>query len=183
MKIAVLNGGGRNDGNTEMLAKRLVEGTDATWFDLKNYTIDAIVDERHDEDGFHSVNDDYDSLMKEVMAHDVLIFATPIYWYSMTASMKLFIDRWSQTMRQPEYEDFRERMSGKKAFVTAVGGDQPHTKGLPMIMQFKQIFDFVQLPMEGYIIGQAHKPGDILKDVAALDSADRWNQQFKLSGK
>lgn len=178
MKIAVLDGGGRKGGNTQLLTKRVVEGIKVSEFYLKDYSISPILDERHEDAGFQTVDDDYDSLMTEIMDHDVLIFATPIYWYSMTATMKSFIDRWSQTMRQPAFEDFREQMSKKKAMVIAVGGDHPYTKGLPLIQQFAHIFSFVHLPFEGYILGKAHKPGDILNDEGALQAADRMNQLF-----
>ncbi|TGB04906.1 flavodoxin family protein [Halobacillus salinus] len=179
MKIAILDGGGRRDGNTQTLTERVVDGIEVSRFGLKEYDIHAISDERHEEDGFHAVDDDYDALMTEVMKHDVILFATPIYWYSMTATMKGFIDRWSQSMRQPKFADFREQMAEKKAFVVAVGGDNPYVKGLPMIQQFANIFEFVHLPFEGYILGKAHRPGDILDDESALYAADRLHQKLK----
>lgn len=97
----------------------------------------------------------------------------------MTAAMKLFIDRWSQTMRDPAFRDFRTKMAEKQAYVVAVGGDSPRTKGLPMIQQFQHIFDFVGLPFASYLIGEANKPGEITTDKQALYQADLWNKTFK----
>ena len=33
--------------------------------------------------------------MKRVLAHDQIIFATPIYWYAVSPAMKVFLDRLS----------------------------------------------------------------------------------------
>lgn len=175
MSIAVINGGSREKGNTRILTEYAIKGLKAETINLDEYKIKPIEDGRHAPEGFHDVNDDYKELINRVMKHNCLIFATPIYWYSMTGTMKNFIDRWSQTMREPEYHNFRERMALKKAFVIAVGGDSPRIKGLPLIQQFKHIFDFVQLSFEDFIIGQANKPGDIENDDLALFSAEQLN--------
>jgi multimeric flavodoxin WrbA len=39
------------------------------------------------------INDDMTDLYPKVKDADVLIFATPIYWWNMTSQMKTFIDR------------------------------------------------------------------------------------------
>ncbi|AZB44489.1 flavodoxin family protein [Bacillus sp. FJAT-42376] len=180
MGIAVIFGGTRPNGNTELLTKRILRNLEIDWIDLNEYRILPIQDQRHAPEGFQELGDDYSSIMRRVMQHDILIFSTPIYWYSMSGLMKNFIDRWSQTLREPEYKDFKNSMSKKKAFVIAVGGDSPHLKGLPLIQQFHYIFDFVQLPFSDYIIGNANKPGDIFNDEQALFAADRLNESLKI---
>jgi len=44
-------------------------------------------------------NDDYLPLMEKVVTHDQIILATPVYWYTMSATMKIFIDRLSDLLR------------------------------------------------------------------------------------
>lgn len=65
----------------------------------------------------------------------------------MSGTMKLFIDRWSQTLKDANYPDFKDVMSSKKAYVIAVGGDSPLLKGLPLIEQFQYIFDFLGISL------------------------------------
>ncbi|QHT45618.1 flavodoxin family protein [Bacillus sp. SB49] len=179
MKLAVIYGGGRREGNTRYLTERIIAGMKVDRMEVDAHHILPVIDGRHAAEGFPSVQDDYDGLMRRVMEADILLFATPIYWYSMTAAMKLFIDRWSQTMRDPAFRDFRTKMAEKQAYVVAVGGDSPRTKGLPMIQQFQHIFDFVGLPFASYLIGEANKPGEITTDKQALYQADLWNETFK----
>ncbi|MDQ0272810.1 flavodoxin family protein [Cytobacillus purgationiresistens] len=179
MSIAVIYGGTRPDGNTETLTKESVQGLEVEEIHLKDYFIEPIVDQRHTSEGFQEVKDDYNALIDRILKHDVIIFSTPIYWYSMTGRMKNFVDRWSQTLRDPKYTDFKDQLSRKEAYVIAVGGDQPLMKGLPMIQQFHYIFDFIGLPFAGYIIGEGNKPGDILQDQKALIAAEQLRKKLK----
>ncbi|WP_339148869.1 MULTISPECIES: flavodoxin family protein [unclassified Sutcliffiella] len=171
MSIAVIYGGTREQGNTETLTKHAIQGIEVEEIYLKNHNILPIIDMRHDAQGFQNRTDDYNAIMERILDHDTLIFATPIYWYSMSGTMKNFIDRWSHSMRDAKFPDFKKRMSTKGAYVIAVGGDFPAIKGLPMIQQFKYIFEFMGVEFKGYIIGKGNQPGDIHEDKVALYQA------------
>lgn len=172
MSIAVIYGGTRPNGNTELLTKHALKGLEVEQIILREHNILPIDDKRHDAKGFEDRHDDYNSIMKRILPHDTLIFATPIYWYSMSGIMKNFVDRWSHTMRDTKFPDFKQQMSKKDAFVIAVGGDNPAIKGLPMIQQFQYIFDFMGVQFKGYIIGKGNQPGDILDDETSLTAAE-----------
>ncbi|MEK3727393.1 flavodoxin family protein [Lysinibacillus sp. FSL W8-0953] len=179
MSIAVIYGGNRPNGNVETLTKLITQGLNVEEVYLKDYVIQPIIDKRHEEGGFSEVNDDYNAIIDRILPHDILVFSTPIYWYSMTGAMKNFIDRWSQTLRDPNYPNFKAMMSSKKAYVIAVGRDQPYMKGLPMIQQFQHIFDFIGTTFEGYILGEGNKPGDILQDLTALSAAECLRKELQ----
>ncbi|WP_339216981.1 flavodoxin family protein [Ornithinibacillus sp. FSL M8-0202] len=179
MTIGVIYGGTRVNGNTETLTERVIQDLPVEKIYLKDYEIKPINDQRHVQGGFEEVNDDYNIILNRVLSHDILLFATPIYWYSMSGTMKLFIDRWSQTLKDANYPDFKDVMSSKKAYVIAVGGDSPLLKGLPLIEQFQYIFDFLGISFEGYVLGQGNKPNDILQDEQALVIAEQIHGSLK----
>lgn len=179
MTIAVIYGGTRPNGNTELLTEKTVQGIAAEKIYLRDHTIEPIIDMRHAPEGFQDRKDDYNSIIDRILPHDILIFATPIYWYSMSGTMKNFVDRWSQTLRDPNYPDFKKTMASKKAYVIAVGGDRPTTKGLPMIQQFQHIFDFMGIEFGGYILGEGNSPDAVLQDKKALFAAAELQQQLK----
>lgn len=56
-------------------------------------------------------SDDFLPLIKKVLEHDTIILATPIYWYTMSAIMKVFIDRWSDLTTI--HKDLGRKMRGK----------------------------------------------------------------------
>lgn len=179
MAIAVIYGGTRKNGNTELLTKQVIQGLEVEEIYLSDYLIKPIKDMRHSNEGFQDVNDDYNSVINRVLRYDIIIFATPIYWYSMTGIMKNFIDRWSQTSRDPKYPNFKKQMQAKKGYVIAVGGDEPLIKGLPMIQQFQYIFHFMGMHFDGYILGKGYKPGDIFTDRQAICSANLLKEKIR----
>lgn len=171
MKVVTIHGSTRENGNTEYLTYKAVPKDKGTHLYLRNHFIQPIVDERHAKDGFKSVKDEHKDLIQKMLEHDVIVFSTPIYWYSMSGPMKIFIDRWSQILRDPEFPNFREELKNKKVYLIAVGGDKPTIKGLPLIEQFNYICQFYDMSFEGYVIGRASKPGQIINDERALKAA------------
>ncbi|MBB3113973.1 multimeric flavodoxin WrbA [Paenibacillus phyllosphaerae] len=179
MKIAIVYGGTRAHGNTEMLTEQAVKDLHVDRIFLKEYRIQPIEDLRHTEEGFHDIDDDYNSVIDRVLEADVLVFATPIYWYGMSGFMKNFVDRWSQTLRDSNRPRFREQMKGKTGYVIAVGGDQPLLKGLPLVLQFQHIFEFFGTQYGGYVLGEGNRPGAILEDREAMRKAELLNAVLK----
>ncbi len=173
MSIAVIYGGTRKNGNTEILTEHAIHGVQAERIYLDDYQIVPIKDSRHAKEGFQDIDDDYNLLIKRLLAHDTLVFSTPIYWFGMTGQMKTFIDRWSQTLRDSNFPEFKKQMQSKNAFVIAVGGDNPRLKGLPLIQQFQYIFDFIGISFDGYVLGVGNKPGEIYEDQQALSMANQ----------
>ncbi|KHE72866.1 flavodoxin family protein [Halobacillus sp. BBL2006] len=178
MKILTLLGSSRKEGNTEFLTEQALSNITHTTIRLSDYHIEPITDMRHTESGFSSVHDDYEQLLELFLSHDIIIFATPIYWFGMSGQMKIFIDRWSQYLRDDRF-NFKERLTQQRAYVITTGGSDPKLTGLPLIQQFGHIFDFVNMSFEDYIIGQAVKPGEIQQDSQALGKAAEWNSFFK----
>ncbi|MED1801128.1 flavodoxin family protein [Brevibacillus porteri] len=178
MNILVLHGSSRDAGNTEQLTNLALEGVPHTSIRLREKSIRPIHDQRHDEGGFDAVADDYDEVTEAVLAHDFLIFSTPIYWYGMSGHMKNYVDRWSQSMRDKRYS-FKESLGQKQAYVITTGGDQPRLKGLPLIQQFQYVFSFVGMLFAGYMIGEGNKPGDVWSDQRAVEEAKIFNAWLK----
>lgn len=175
MAIAIISGSSRDNGNTEELARVVTQDLPATWFRLRHYRITPIHDQRHDPDGFVPVSDDYNRLIQELLAYDIWLFASPVYWYGFSGLMKNFIDRWSEVMRRHDLA-FSEQIGQKLAALTLVGGDQPHLKALALIQQFYWICDYMRMPFVGYALGEANRPGEIENDPRALATAHTLHQ-------
>lgn len=90
-------------------------------------------------------NDDFIPLIERIIAHhDTIILATPIYWYTMSAIMKTFIDRWNDlcTIRK----DLGRKLNGKKLFVIASFGGA-NTQGFEDV--FKQTCEYMDIKYLG----------------------------------
>lgn len=88
MKTVIIVGSSRNDGNTQTLTNELVKKTNWDLINLNAYNFSYFDYEHLNKD------DDYLPLMQTLLdKYDTLIFATPVYWYSMSGIMKVFFDR------------------------------------------------------------------------------------------
>lgn len=184
--ITCLFGSSRIDGNSMIAIKCLMKGLEYDFVNLYSKNIKKVIDNRHNNSNanipFSFHEDDYDSILESVISSDTIIFSTPLYWYSMSSALKLFIDRWTETLRDNKIKNFKEVMSKKKYIVVIIGGDEPETKSLPLVNQFKYIFEFMNVKNYQFIIGEAVKPFDILKDKTFLDELRKINT-FLSTGK
>ncbi len=180
LSLLVLNGSSRANGNTERLTEIVVGDLPCTRINLREKHILPIEDKRHVPGGFQPVDDDHDQVIAEVLKHDILIFATPLYWYGMSGLMKTFVDRWSQSLRDSRIA-FKDTMAQKAAYVVIAGGDNPRLKALPLIQQFQYIFQFLSVDFRGYVIGEGNQPGEIEHDLRAIREAEALHQKLRAS--
>ncbi|MBL7565846.1 flavodoxin family protein [Staphylococcus saccharolyticus] len=123
--------------------------------------------------------DDYQQLIDLVLKSNTIIFASPVYWYIISDSLKAFIDHWSETLQDQNYRDFKSKMAQKDFRLILVGGDCPKVKAKPCITQMKYSLEFLGRELTGYIIGTAEKLGDIKQDTFSLARANQWNEELK----
>ena len=99
-KILAFNGGPRKQGNTSIMLESFLKGAkDAGSMTEQINTYD--IDLKHCS-GCLRCNvlkycslkeDDWQSISEKIMQSDVLVFATPVYFHHVTASLKKIIDR------------------------------------------------------------------------------------------
>ena len=176
MNISVFYGSSRKDGNSELLANEVLKGLDFKSIRLQELLIDPIEDKRHSVEGFSIKIDDYDQIIQQMLTSHILVFATPIYWYSMSGTMKMMFDRLSQAIRDTRYPHLKKHLQTTKIIVLAVGGDEPHIKGLPMIQQFHYIFDFLGMSFDHYLLAKGNRPKDVLLDEKAIQESKLLNK-------
>ena len=181
--ITVLFGGSRPAGNSAELAKMTLQDLDYNWIDLTQYRFNPVRDVRHDEQIISSYNDDYKNIIDQVLKSDTVLLVSPVYWYSVSASMKAFIDHWSETLRDPDYPDFKEKMAQIDFRLILVGGDCPKIKARPCMHQIEYSLEFLGAALKDYLIGNANAPGEIVKDTYAVRIAEKWNSEFKRKSK
>ncbi len=101
----------RRNGNTGELVDRIAKDLDIEVVDLAKQNISAYDYE------YRNRNDDFELLMKRVLAFDQIVFATPVYWYAVSPTMKVFLDRISDYLDLPELLNDGRRLRGKQAYV------------------------------------------------------------------
>ncbi len=126
--ITVLFGGSRPNGNTAQLTKFALQDLEYQWIDVTQHQFKPIRDVRHTAETITSYDDDYLPILDKILASDTIIFASPVYWYSISAPLKAFIEHWSETLQDKRYPNFKAQMAQKDFRVILVGGDCPKIK-------------------------------------------------------
>jgi multimeric flavodoxin WrbA len=117
--IALLSGS-RRHGNTGQLMDQVAALLGIEVVDLASQRISAF-DYEHRNRG-----DDFEPLIQRVLAHQQVIFATPVYWYAVSPAMKVFLDRISDLLEVPDLLPSGRRLRGKNAYVLCTSaGDEP----------------------------------------------------------
>lgn len=65
----------------------------------------------------YNQNDDFLSVVHTLLQYNVIIVATPVYWYGVSAKMKIFIDRLSDLLSN--YKALGRQLKGKTLAVVA----------------------------------------------------------------
>jgi multimeric flavodoxin WrbA len=100
-------------------------------------------------------NDDFEPLMRRVLAHDQIIFATPIYWYAVSPAMKVFLDRISDLLELPDLLSEGRRLRGKNAYVVCTSiSDEPSGE---FMGAFLETFSYLGMHFGGVAHANCHE--------------------------
>jgi multimeric flavodoxin WrbA len=159
-------------GNTEWLAqqaaKQLPEDAQATWQHLARMHLPPFVDLRHTTGQYPMPEGDMHTLLQATMACTDLVLVAPVYWYSMPATLKLYLDHWSGWMRIPGVP-FKDTMAQKTLHLITTSGDR--TKAQPMIDSVALCAAFLNMRFAGTLWGKGGPPAAVQADAQAIAQA------------
>ena len=114
------------------------------------------------------IEDDMQILYPKLQDADAIVIASPIYWFTIRAQTKLFIDRWYALQGASG-----NLLAGKQfGVVLAYGDTDPYTSGaINDIHTFQDIFRYLHANLVGIIYGTALAAGEIQYQPALLEQA------------
>lgn len=124
-KTIIIQASSKSIGNTNKVINYLNNNKSFDFVDLKKKNIGVF------EYDFTNANDDFIPLMEEIIhKYDTLIFATPVYWYSMSATLKTFFDRLSDLLHYKK--DLGRQLRGKNMAMISNSGANDLRDGFEM---------------------------------------------------
>ncbi len=183
-KYLFLIASSRRDGNSETLARRaaaeLPAGASAEWLRLLDLPLPMFADIRHQGDGVYpSPLGNEKILMDATLAASDLVIVAPLYWYSLPATAKLYLDYWSAWMRVPGTE-FRQRMKQKKMWVVSVNSGESADVAEPLIGSLRLSAGYMGMEWGGVLLGYGNRPNDVLANADTLAQAKSFFDQAGL---
>jgi len=153
MKGIIIQGSSRSAGSTYKVAQVLKAQLD---FDILNLCEKNI---GHFDYEFRNQQDDFLPTIKEIVEkYEVIIFATPVYWYTMSGLMKNFFDRISDCLKIEK--DTGRKLRGKSMATISCSGDPSVVEGF--FIPFQKSADYLGM----HYLGNIHTWLDEGKDIS-----------------
>ena len=187
VRIILVNGSPRKDGNTARLLQVAAEGAkeigDIKIIHLIDYKIFPCVGCVSDEEKLCRypcvIEDDMKEIYEQIIYSDGMIFASPIYWYSPSGIMKNFIDRLTALENMVIHEG-RSRLEGKVCGVIAVGNDSGSIQLISTLLTTFVTMGFVIPP---WSVAYYHAMGNVLDDEETCRDAYNVGRSVSLMAK
>ena len=169
-RIVVLVGSMRKGGNTDLLAQSFADGASKNniveLVSVADYNINPCVGcnscfTREGNQCFQ--NDDMPAIYDKLRNADIVVVASPVYFYGISAQLKAVIDRLHTPMRN----EFRI----KKLALLLVGAATLPELFDPIKLQYQLILNFFHLEDAGMILVRGVKDKGDIKKTEALKEA------------
>jgi multimeric flavodoxin WrbA len=115
MKTIVILGTAREESNTLSAIKEICPFDDYELIDLRTLQIDS-----YSYTG-PTGTDDFLMVAEKMKIAENIIFATPVYWYAMSFTLKNFFDRLTDLLST--YKSIGKALKGKRTYLISTGSD------------------------------------------------------------
>lgn len=180
-QIVILKGSPRERGNSSVLADQVRAGAEAGGASVESFFIHNMDIHLCDgcdfcrETGICVIKDDMQKLYPKLLAADALVLASPIYWFTYSAQLKLCIDRWYALW------NFKNDMfKGKPVGMILTYGDTDlyTSGGINAIHTFETMFRFLKADLVGWVYGTLMNVGDAQKNPELMEKAYQLGRQI-----
>jgi len=114
------------------------------------------------------VEDDMQTIYRALLDADALVIASPVYWFTVSAQTKLFMDRCYALIDEGGYS-LRKKKIG---IVMSYGDSDPFDSGaVNAFRTFQDGFRYIGAEIAGFVYGSASNPGEIRDNEAVMAKA------------
>ena len=180
MKILILNGSPRMNGNTRTALKAIESGIDTSanqveFVDITKYKLSECTGCKscYTNGGICIIKDDCIPLVEKICEADTVIFGSAVYWWGITAQLKMLIDKMY-------FKNVALSKQKKNIGIVAVGADEVNGEQYKLISsQFKCICEYLEWNL---IINEAISAadiGDMAKQTEKMEELKEIGRKLK----
>ncbi len=119
--------------------------------------------------------DDMNDLYPKLLNSEKIVLASPIFWFNISAQMKLFIDRLYALQGEKEYTLTKKKFAN----ILVYGANNPESSGVFNAIGFlEDMLRFMNNEIVGTVHGTAHKIGDAAKNLKLLEKVYDLGKKF-----
>ncbi|MDD4357539.1 MAG: flavodoxin family protein [Smithellaceae bacterium] len=176
--ILVVLGSPRKNGNSAILAQQISKGAKSEKAEVETIYLQekniapcrACMSCQKKGSRGCSIRDDMQEIYAKLIKADAWVIASPVYWFTMSAQTKLFMDR---CFALPAYHS--DPFRGKRIAVAMAYGDEDAVRSgcINALRTFQDAFRFTGSSLVGMVYGSAMDAGEIrLNEKLMRDAYD-----------
>ena len=175
-KVLVLLGSPRRKGNSAVLAGAIAAGARAAGAAVETLYLHGLTIApckacmacRKPRSKGCSIDDDMQPIYRKMLEADAWVLASPVYWFTLSAQLKLWMDR---CFALPAYG--KDPFAGRRiALALAYGGEDPFDSGcVNALRTFQDAYRYAGAEIVGMVYGSALEAGGIKANRALMKEA------------
>jgi multimeric flavodoxin WrbA len=187
IQVLIVKGSPREHGNSASLANQVAAGARAAGADVEDVYLHGLEIRACDGCDFCqgapemgcAIEDDMQSLYPKIREADAIVYASPVYWFTISAQLKLFMDRCYALGGGSDYVASHALAGKRIGIVLAYGGDDPFDSGaINAIRMFQDVFSYIPAEIVGIVYGCASEAGEIEQDSSLMAKAYELGQKL-----
>lgn len=180
IKVLVVKGSPRERGNSAALAEEVAAGAREAGAQVESVYLHALEIRPCDGCDFCqgaadmgcAIDDDMQLLYPKIREADAIVYASPVYWFTVSAQMKLFMDRCYALGGGSDYVGSHALANKRIGIALAYGGDDPFDSGaINAIRMFQDAFNYIPAEIVGMVYGCASEAGEIRRNKELMAKA------------
>jgi len=183
--VLAVFGSPRKKGNSITLAGKIIEGAQSCGAEVETIYLNDLkirpcqgcyACQEEDAKGC-VIKDDMQDIHTKVTQADALIIASPVYWFTMSAQTKLFMDR---CMALYNEDSEKSSLYGKKIAIAMTYGDKDAFSSgcVNALRTFQDAYRFVGADIAGMVYGTAEEPGEIADIEDLMQEAKKLGEDL-----
>jgi multimeric flavodoxin WrbA len=185
-KVVILLGSPRKTGNSAALAEAIADGAALASAEIDVFYLHGMkiapcnACEACHKSGVEGcvIDDDMQELYPKLRRADAIVFAGPVYWFTMSAQTKLALDRCYALLEPGGGHAFTGKRIG---LAFSFGGEDAFDSGcVNAIRAFQDAFRFIGAEITGIVYASASGPGDIRTNEKVMTEARDLGRRLAL---
>lgn len=175
--VLIVKGSPRKNGNSAILADQVAAGAIAAGAEVETIFLHGMdIEPCRACDSCQKaletncvIQDDMQALYPKLRRLDALVIASPVYWFTVSAQTKLFMDRGLYPLNGPEGHALANKLL---AAVLTYGDTDPFTSGaVNALRTFQDAAHFMRAKIAGFVYASAGAAGEVRQQSAVLERA------------
>ena len=182
-KVLVLLGSPRKKGNSTALAEQIIKGAEAAGAIVERVYLhgqniapcNACYGCQKKNSKGCVIDDDMQPIYKKLIGSYAWAIASPVYWFTMSAQTKLFLDRCFGLFAYK-----KNVLKGKRIAIAMSYGDADSFSSgcVNALRTFQDSFAYTGSKIVGMVYGSADKPGEIKSNKRLMTQAEELGKKL-----